>query len=124
MTDGREDFTIYGLTDGEAENRLQSLGSSVLTRIARKQALPHILFVLPYPTCSASKVFVSPIMANCDTGLIHLWIIALSEDIIERSDDEVAYTLAHEIAHAALDHTDYTPIGPMRKMQKSRQTKR
>lgn len=85
--------------------------AEVFRRIGEKDSETLILkrnvqFVIPVSS-TATPFFINPFMADNRPefgGMIPVWLISLSPDLIRGPRHEFMYTVAHELAHALLEH--------------------
>lgn len=66
----------------------------------------NIHFILP-ETCTADLIFANPLISSDERygPMIPVWLICLRNDLITNDKDEIIYTIAHELAHAYLEHS-------------------
>ena len=123
---------IYGLNYCLEKEKLISMISEVLERLPSEdqEIILHkrqVRFIAPITAnCMTEQVFIDPLGArNEQTSLcrcskcnephmtpkngnydivVGVWLVCLSSDILKRSKMESLYTIAHEIAHAYLEH--------------------
>ena len=126
------DCNIYGLHYCAEKVKLISLISEVLERLPSEDQeiilyKRQVRFIAPITANSITEqVFIDPLsVRNEQTSLcrcnkcnephitpnngkydimVGVWLVCLSSDILKRSKKESLYTIAHEIAHAYLEH--------------------
>ena len=133
-TDLREwiEYNIYGLNSCLEKEKLISMISEVLERLPSEDQeiilyKRQIRFIAPITAnCVTEQVFIDPLgVRNEQTSLcrcgkcnephitpkngnydimVGVWLVCLSSDILKGSKKESLYTIAHEIAHAFLEH--------------------
>jgi len=73
----------------------------------------NVQFIIPLNS-TAAPFFINPMLVDNRPefgGMIPLWIISLRPDLIKQPRDEFTYTIAHELAHAFLEHVGHYPEG-------------
>ena len=126
------EYNIYGLNYCLEKEKLISMISEVLERLPSEDQeiilyKRQIRFIAPITAnCITEQVFIDPLsVRNEQTSLcrcnkcnephitpkngkydimVGVWLVCLSSDILKRSKKESLYTIAHEIAHAYLEH--------------------
>jgi hypothetical protein len=77
-------------------NRLPEDDADTLTIVKR------VFFFIPVQPY-AYKIFVHP---KPDSDIPYIWTICFPPDRLNDSPDHIKYTIAHEMAHAFLDHSE------------------
>ena len=123
---------IYGLNYCLEKEKLISMISEVLERLPSEDQeiilyKRQIRFIAPITAnCITEQVFIDPLgvrneqnslcrCSKCNEPhlapkngnydiVVGVWLVCLSSDILKRSKKESLYTIAHEIAHAYLEH--------------------
>jgi hypothetical protein len=126
------EYNIYGLNYCLEKEKLISLISEVLERLPSEDQeiilyKRQVRFIAPITAnCITEQVFIDPLsVRNEETSLcrcskcnephitpkngnydimVGVWLVCLSADILKRSKKASLYTIAHEIAHAYLEH--------------------
>jgi hypothetical protein len=132
------DNNILGLNDGEEKEQLIELIFEVLNRLPSedREILLYkkgVRFVAPITiNCVTEQIFIDPIMVRderttlCQCSkcnelhltvedgrydrMVAIWLVCLSSDILKRSKEEALYTIAHELAHAYLEHSRHVGV--------------
>ena len=100
-----EDFDLRGII---THDKIASIAREVLDRIPEDDLsdLDHnkkITFIY-VDNCLTHPLFLTPPTSG---DLLSVWLIILETGFAKRKEHEIAYTIAHELAHAFLGHLPF-----------------
>ena len=119
--DDEEAYEIYDWLDQivlgfdcEEKEQVRLLIADVISRLPKEDRYKlekrgvHIIF--PSSNCTAHRIIIDPKIARDERfqPKLPIWIVCLSKDFHKKPKEHALYSIAHELAHVYLEHTQWS----------------